>query len=122
MVEATFAWSYRRDYDMRTVDIDEAHQDLARLVDSAADGAGIIIEGRQASGHDRADRGAETNRKKAVWVSPGPISVPDDFDTIFRNEIEKEFYGNNAPIARHPPVCCCGRRSHQRGSRRKRDS
>ena len=80
---------------MRTVDIDEARQDLARLVDSAAGGEGFIIakDGKPLVKIVPLD--APPARKvKRIGFLKGQIQVPDDFDTMFQDEIEKEFYGD----------------------------
>ena len=70
-------------------------QDLARLVDSAAGGEGFIIakDGKPLVKIVPLD--APPARKvKRIGFLKGQIQVPDDFDTMFQDEIEKEFYGD----------------------------
>jgi prevent-host-death family protein len=79
---------------MRTVDIDEAQQDLARLVDSAADGEGFIIakDGKPLVKVVPLDAPPAPVKRRFDFLA-GQIEVPDDFDTMGADEIEKMFYG-----------------------------
>jgi prevent-host-death family protein len=79
---------------MRTVEIDEAQQDLARLVDSAAAGEGFIIakQGKPLVKIVPLDTPKPIEEKRFGFLR-GQISVPDDFDTMFQDEIEEMFYG-----------------------------
>jgi prevent-host-death family protein len=79
---------------MRTVDIGEAQQDLARLVDSAAEGEGVIIarDGKPLVKIVPVDA-PPARQVKRIGFLKGQIKVPDDFDTMFQDEIEEMFYG-----------------------------
>jgi prevent-host-death family protein len=80
---------------MRTVNMHEAKTHLSRLVDRAAKGEPFIIAkaGRPLVKVVPID--APTARKiKRLGFMPG-IEVPDDFDTMFQDEIEKMFYGKD---------------------------
>lgn len=79
---------------MRTVNIYEAKTHLSRLVDRAAKGEPFIIAK------------AGTPLVKVVPIEAptvqaprrfdflaAQVKIPDDFDTMFREEIEQEFYG-----------------------------
>jgi prevent-host-death family protein len=78
---------------MKTVNIHEAKTHLSRLVEAAANGEPFII----------AKAGKPMVRVEAVEADPvvsrrfgfmeGEIEVPDDFDTMFQEEIERMFYG-----------------------------
>jgi prevent-host-death family protein len=79
---------------MRTVDIGDAQQDLARLVESAADGEGFIIakDGKPLVKVVPLDTPKPIDKKRFGFLR-GQISVPDDFDTMCQAEIEEMFYG-----------------------------
>ena len=80
---------------MRTVEIGEAQQDLARLVDRAADGDGFIIAKDDKPLVKVVPLDAPVGREvKRLGFMP-EIEVPDDFDTMFSDEIEKMFYGDD---------------------------
>jgi prevent-host-death family protein len=77
---------------MRTVNIHEAKTHLSRLVDAAAKGEPFII----------AKAGKPLVKVVPVEAPPAPrrlgfmrgqFTVPDDFDTMDQEEIEKLFYG-----------------------------
>ena len=80
---------------MRTVDIGEAQQDLARLVESAAKGEEFIIarDGKPLVKIVPLDAPPDREVKRFDFLA-GQIKVPDDFDTMGADEIEKMFYGN----------------------------
>lgn len=87
---------------MRTVDIDEAQHDLSRLVDGAANGESFIIakSGKPLVKVVPLDAPTTidppTDRKpKRFDFLAGQIQVPDDFDTMFAEEIERMFYGDD---------------------------
>ena len=79
---------------MRTVNIHEAKTHLSRLVDRAANGEPFIIAkaGKPLVKVVPVDAPPAEKAKRFGFLR-GQISVPDDFDTMFRDEIEKEFYG-----------------------------
>ncbi len=77
---------------MRTVNIHEAKTHLSRLVDAAAKGEPFII----------AKAGKPLVKVVPVEAPPAPrrlglmrgqFTIPDDFDTMDQEEIEKLFYG-----------------------------
>jgi prevent-host-death family protein len=79
---------------MRTVNIHEAKTHLSRLVDRAAKGEPFIIAkaGKPLVKVVPLDAPAAGEMKRFDFLA-GLISVPDDFDTMFADEIEKMFYG-----------------------------
>jgi prevent-host-death family protein len=79
---------------MRTVNIHEAKTHLSRLVDRAAKGEPFIIAkaGKPLVKVVPLDAPPAGEVKRFDFMA-GQISVPDDFDTMFTDEIEKEFYG-----------------------------
>ncbi len=78
---------------MRTVNIHEAKTHLSRLVDRAAKGEPFIIakSGKPLVKVVPLDMPAAGAKKRLGFMPE--IEVPDDFDTMFRAEIEKDFYG-----------------------------
>jgi prevent-host-death family protein len=79
---------------MRTVNIHEAKTHLSRLVERAANGEPFIIAkaGKplvKVVSLDAPSQG-KTGR---IGMLDGLIKVPDDFDTMFQEEIEEMFYG-----------------------------
>ena len=79
---------------MRTVNIHEAKTHLSRLVDRAAKGEPFIIAkaGKPLVKVVPIDAPAATEKKRLGFME-GLIKVPDDFDTMFADEIEEMFYG-----------------------------
>ena len=78
---------------MRTVNIHAAKTQLSRLVEAAAGGEEIIIA---KAGKPVAKLGPLTNRKsgkRKLGILEGKIQVPDDFDTMFEDEIADMFEG-----------------------------
>jgi prevent-host-death family protein len=78
---------------MKTVNIHEAKTHLSRLVEAAAKGEPFVI----------AKAGKPLVKVVPVDASPAPqrfdfmkgqFTVPDDFDTMDQEEIEKLFYGD----------------------------
>jgi prevent-host-death family protein len=78
---------------MKTVNIHEAKTHLSRLVEAAAKGEPFIV----------AKAGKPLVKVIAVDAPPTPkrldfmrgqFTVPDDFDTMDQEEIEKLFYGD----------------------------
>jgi prevent-host-death family protein len=80
---------------MRTVNMHEAKTHLSRLVDRAAKGEPFIIAkaGKPLVKVVPLDA-APAGEIKRLGFMPG-INVPDDFDTMFQDEIEKMFYGED---------------------------
>ncbi len=81
---------------MRTFNIHEAKTHLSRLVDEAEKGEPFIIAkaGKPKVKVGRIDT-AETRPKRRIGFLKGKIKVPDDFDTMFAEEIEKMFSGES---------------------------
>jgi prevent-host-death family protein len=79
---------------MRTVNIHEAKTHLSRLVARAADGEPFIIAkaGKPLVKVVPIDQPSEP-RTSRIGFMKGQIKVPDDFDTMFQDEIEEMFYG-----------------------------
>jgi antitoxin (DNA-binding transcriptional repressor) of toxin-antitoxin stability system len=85
---------------LKVVNIHEAKTHLSRLVEEAANGQPFIIAkagkpmvqvGQIPS--DEAKPSAEPIRKQRIGMLEGMYEVPDDFDTMFQDEIEAMFYG-----------------------------
>jgi prevent-host-death family protein len=78
----------------RTVNIHEAKTHLSRLVDEVEKGESVIIA---KAGKPKAQlTPIRVTRKRAVrriGCLKGRIKIPDDFDTMFADEIEKMFSG-----------------------------
>jgi prevent-host-death family protein len=79
---------------MRTVNIHEAKTHLSRLVDSAAKGEPFIIAkaGKPLVKVVPIDAPAAPRR---LGFMRGQFTVPEDFDTMYQEEIEKMFYGDD---------------------------
>jgi prevent-host-death family protein len=79
---------------MRTVNIHEAKTHLSRLVDRASKGEPFVIAkaGKPMVKVVPLDT-PPARMKKRFGFLRGQISVPDDFDTMFQDEIEEMFYG-----------------------------
>ena len=79
---------------MRTFNIHEAKTHLSRLVDEAAEGDSFVIAkaGRPKVKVVRID---EPQNKPICRIGflKGKLKVPDDFDSMFADEIEKMFNG-----------------------------
>ena len=78
---------------MRTVNMHEAKMHLSRLVDRAGKGEPFIIAkaGKPLVKVVPLDT-PPAGEIKRLGFMPG-INVPDDFDRMFQDEIEREFYG-----------------------------
>jgi prevent-host-death family protein len=79
---------------MRTVNISDVKKHLSRLVDRAAKGEPFIIAkaGKPLVKVVPLDA-PPAGEVKRLGFMPG-IKVPDDFDTMFAEEIEEMFYGD----------------------------
>lgn len=79
---------------MRSVNIHEAKTHLSRLVEEAANGEPFEIAkaGKPMVKVVRIDAPV-AKPKKRLGMLKGKIKVPDDFDTMFSDEIEQMFYG-----------------------------
>lgn len=80
---------------MDTVNIHEAKTHLSRLVEKAAKGESVIIA---KAGKPMAKlvpiEAPATPAKRRFGFLKGKIKVPDDFDTMGQEEIERMFYGD----------------------------
>jgi prevent-host-death family protein len=81
--------------EMRTVNIHEAKTHLSRLVDAAARGESFIIAraGKPLVKVTAIDAPSEPKRR--LGFLEGRFTIPDDFDTMFEEEIAEMFYGND---------------------------
>ena len=79
---------------MNTVNIHEAKTHLSRLVERAALGESFIIAkaGRPMVKVVPLDEAAKPSQPKRFDIMP-PQEIPEDFDDMGREEIEKMFYG-----------------------------
>ena len=79
---------------MRTVNMHEAKTHLSRLVARAANGEPFIIAkaGKPLVKVVPIDAASEGKVSRLGFMT-GAFTVPDDFDTMFADEIEEEFYG-----------------------------
>jgi prevent-host-death family protein len=79
---------------MRTVNMHEAKTHLSRLVDRAAQGEPFIIakSGKPLVKVVPLDA-PEKREVKRIGFLEGQANIPDDFDTMFAEEIEEMFYG-----------------------------
>ena len=77
---------------MRTVNIHEAKTHLSRLVEEAAKGEPFIIAkaGRPLVKVTSLDAPTGTDVRRIGFMA-GELDVPDDFDEMGRNEIERLF-------------------------------
>ena len=80
---------------MRTVNMHEAKTHLSRLVDRAAKGEPFIIAkaGKPLVKVVPLDAPSEHQTRRFDFMPD--LEVPDDFDTMFADEIEKMFYGDD---------------------------
>ncbi len=80
---------------LKVVNIHEAKTHLSRLVEEAANGESFVIAkaGKPMVKVTRLDVAEQVKPKRRLGFLKGKIKVPDDFDTMFQDEIEKMFYG-----------------------------
>jgi prevent-host-death family protein len=80
---------------MRKVNMHEAKTHLSRLVDRAAKGEGFIIAkaGRPLVKVVPLSSGEQTGPRRLGFLT-GEIAVPDDFDRMGRDDIERAFRGD----------------------------
>jgi prevent-host-death family protein len=81
---------------MRTVNIHEAKTHLSRLVEQAADGEGFIIAkaGKPMVKVVPLDARKQPAARRIGFLD-GEFTVPDDFDTMFADEILAMFEGED---------------------------
>jgi prevent-host-death family protein len=75
---------------MRVVNIHEAKTNLSRLVDAAAKGESFIIA-RAGKPLVKVVPVEAPQAKQRFDFMAGQFTVPDDFDTMFQDEIEEMF-------------------------------
>jgi prevent-host-death family protein len=75
---------------MRTVNIHAAKTNLSRLVEDAAAGEEIIIA-KSGKPVARLCALAEPKRRRPLGMLNGKIDVPDNFDTLYEEEIRRLF-------------------------------
>jgi len=79
---------------MRTFNIHHAKTHLSRLVDEAEQGDSFVIAKAGKPKVQVIGLGAPAhNPKRRLGFLKGQIKVPDDFDTMMADEIEKMFSG-----------------------------
>jgi prevent-host-death family protein len=79
---------------MRTINIHEAKTHLSRLVDQAAKGESFVIaKAGKPLVRVTALETPEAGQTRRLGFLAGKMTVPDDFDRIGRDEIEKLFGG-----------------------------
>jgi prevent-host-death family protein len=78
---------------MRTVNIHEAKTHLSRLVEAAAKGEPFVIAKAGKPLVKVVPIDAPAAPKRFDFMA-GEFTVPDDFDTMDQEEIEKMFYGD----------------------------
>ena len=79
---------------MKQVNIHEAKTHLSRLVEEAARGESFVIAkaGKPMVKVTRLEQ-ETTKPKSRLGFMEGQFTVPEDFDTMMQDEIEKMFYG-----------------------------
>ncbi|WP_297508933.1 type II toxin-antitoxin system Phd/YefM family antitoxin [uncultured Caulobacter sp.] len=81
---------------MRTVNIHQAKTHLSRLVEQAAEGESFIIAKAGKPMVKVVPLEAEPERKpQRIGFMEGEYEVPDDFDTMFADEILEMFEGKD---------------------------
>ncbi len=80
---------------MQTVNIHEAKTHLSKLIDKAVNGEPFIIAkaGKPLVKVTAILMDEEAPKKRRIGFLKEPISVPDDFDTMFQGEIARMFEG-----------------------------
>ena len=80
---------------IRTINIHQAKTHLSRLVDEAEQGDSFIIAkaGKPKVLVSRLDAPVHNSQRRLGFLK-GQIKVPDDFDTMMADEIEKMFSGD----------------------------
>lgn len=80
--------------ELKVVNIHQAKTQLSRLVEEAANGESFVIAkaGKPMVKVTRLDD-PEPKPKRQFGTLRGQMTIPEDFDTMFEDEIEKMFYG-----------------------------
>ena len=87
---------------MRTVNVHEAKTHLSKLLDGLARGESFVIAkaGKPVAKVSPIDA-PEPKAPQRIGFAKGMFSIPDDFDTMFQEEIEAMFYDSEiypAPV------------------------
>jgi prevent-host-death family protein len=79
---------------MRTINIHEVKTHLSRLVDEVAEGDPFVIAkaGKPKAKVIRIDE-PDNRPKRRIGFLKGKLKVPDNFDSMFAEDIEKMFSG-----------------------------
>lgn len=77
---------------MGTVNIHDAKTHLSKLIERAVAGEDVIIA-KAGKPLVRLTALEPPPRKSRIGFLKGQVTVPDDFDTMFQEEIEEMFYG-----------------------------
>ncbi len=77
---------------MGTVNIHEAKTHLSKLIEKAVAGEDVIIA-KAGKPLVRLTALEPPPRKSRIGFLKGQVTVPEDFDTMFQEEIEEMFYG-----------------------------
>lgn len=80
---------------METVNIHQAKTHLSRLIEKAAKGEPFIIAkaGKPMVKVTAIEHDAQKKPVQRIGFMEGEFQIPDDFDTMFQDEIEAMFYG-----------------------------
>ncbi|WP_152045430.1 type II toxin-antitoxin system Phd/YefM family antitoxin [Aureimonas psammosilenae] len=80
---------------MRTVNMHEAKTHLSRLVDQASKGEPFVIAraGKPLVKVVPVEEAAPAEKPPRIGFMVGQFSVPDDFDTMYADEIRQMFEG-----------------------------
>lgn len=78
---------------MKTVDVQHAKKNLSRLVEEAAKGEEFVITVTGKPMVKVIPIADAPKKKRRAGFLEGQFSVPDDFDKMCAEEIEKMFYG-----------------------------
>ena len=81
---------------MKTVNIHEAKTHLSRLLDELQHGEPFIIA--KAEKPLAKVTAIQEKPPQRLGFLEGQFEVPDDIDTMFKEEIEKMFYGDTPPV------------------------
>ena len=78
---------------MTMVTLEEAKANLGELLEKAAKGEPFIVTDQGGAHLEVAARLKRDTKPRRLGGLEGQLAVPDDFDSIMRDEIEEMFYG-----------------------------
>lgn len=83
---------------MKTVNIQEAQKDLARLLEEAAKGEPFVVAragkpSLKVVTVEEVDPVTAPKKKRRIGMLDGQYKIPDDLDTMMAKEIEEMFNG-----------------------------